>query len=172
MTKVAGGGSFSLYLKSDGSLWGMGINASGELGDGTRNNTNFPEQSLASNVTAIAAGISHSLFLKSNGSLWAMGLNHYGQLGDGTLNNTNFPEQIVVNPAYNQISIQLLSGGNVSLSFEGIAGANYALEQSFTLSPANWVPLATNPAGAGGALVFTNPAGPATNNFWRIRSVP
>jgi alpha-tubulin suppressor-like RCC1 family protein len=47
----------------------------GQLGDGTYNNTDQPEQIVASNVTAIAAGGDHSLFLKSNGSLWAMGWN-------------------------------------------------------------------------------------------------
>ena len=54
----------------------------------------------------------------------------------------------------------------------GIAGANYALERSFSLVPANWVPQGTNSAGAGGALVFTNTPDPTANNFWRIRSVP
>jgi hypothetical protein len=54
----------------------------------------------------------------------------------------------------------------------GIAGTNYALDWSASLSPPNWLPQATNPAGAGGALVFTNTPNPATNNFWRIRSVP
>ena len=37
------------------------------------NNTNRPEQIVASGVTAIAAGGNHSLFLKSDGSLWAHG---------------------------------------------------------------------------------------------------
>ena len=73
---------------------------------------------------------------------------------------------------YNQISIQLLSGGNLRLSFVGLAGTNYALDRSFSLSPANWMPQATNPAGSVGALVFTNTPDPTTNNFWRIRSVP
>ena len=84
VTKVAAGGVHSLFLKSDGSLWAMGDNGDGELGDGTYNQTNRPEQIVASNVTAIAAGDYHSLFLKSDGSLWAMGDNVYGQLGDGT----------------------------------------------------------------------------------------
>ena len=53
----------------------MGYNNSGQLGDGTFNNTNRPEQIVASGVTAIAAGSYHSLFLKSDGSLWAMGHN-------------------------------------------------------------------------------------------------
>ena len=73
---------------------------------------------------------------------------------------------------YNQISGQLLSGSKVRLSFLGVVGANYALDRTFKLAPPNWVPLVTNPAGPGGVLIFTNTPNPATNNFWRIRSVP
>jgi hypothetical protein len=54
----------------------------------------------------------------------------------------------------------------------GFAGTKYALDCSFRLKPANWVPQVTNPADAGGALVFTNTPNSGTNNFWRIRSVP
>jgi alpha-tubulin suppressor-like RCC1 family protein len=95
VTAIAAGGEHSLFLKSDGSLWAMGYNAYGQLGNGTLNQTNKPIQIVASGVTAISAGIDFSLFLKSDGSLWAMGRNQDGQLGDGTLNNTNKPEQIV-----------------------------------------------------------------------------
>jgi hypothetical protein len=76
-------------------------------------------------------------------------------------------------PGYNQITDQLLSGGNMRLSFVGLAGTNYILDRSFNLSPPiNWVPQMTNPAGDNGLLIFTNLADPTTNNFWRIRSVP
>jgi alpha-tubulin suppressor-like RCC1 family protein len=91
---VAAGGAHSLFLKSDGSLWGMGYNGSGQLGI-TNWPVNRPVRIVASGVTAIAAGGSHSLFLKSDGSLWAMGDNAFSQLGDGTFNNTNKPERIV-----------------------------------------------------------------------------
>ena len=37
----------SLFLKSDGSLWAMGYNNLGQLGDGTYNSTNLPEQIVA-----------------------------------------------------------------------------------------------------------------------------
>jgi alpha-tubulin suppressor-like RCC1 family protein len=74
----------------------MGYDSAGQLGDGAYNNTNRPEQIVASNVVAIAAGEEHSLFLKSDGSLWGMGNNEYGQLGDGTYYfSTNRPQQIV-----------------------------------------------------------------------------
>ncbi len=124
-------------------------------------------------MTKVAAGSVHSLFLKSDGSLWAMGWNSHGQLGDGTYSRANRPKEIVAGPpGYNRIAIQLLSGGDVRLSYVGVAGTNYALERSFTVKPANWMPLLTNPADAGGMLVLTNTPHPAMNNFWRIRSVP
>lgn len=175
VTAIAAGAYHSLFLKSDGSLWAMGNNGLGQLGDGTYAVINRPEQIMASNVTAIAAGDTHSLFLKSDGSLWAMGAKSFGQLGDGTSYfTTNRAEQIVagVPLGYNQISAQLLSGGNMRLSFVGIAGANYALDRSFSVATPNWLPQVTNPANSFGALVFTNTPSPTTNNFWRIRSVP
>jgi alpha-tubulin suppressor-like RCC1 family protein len=161
---IAAGAEGSLLLKSDGSLWGMG---GGEYGGGV---TNRPELIVASDVTAIAGGLDHILYLKSDGSLWGLGDNDYGQLGDGTFNYTNQPEQIV--GPYNQISGQLLGSTNIQLSFVGIANTNYALDCATSLSPPNWIPLVTNPAGSFGALVFTNAPDATTNNFWRIRSVP
>ena len=102
VTAIAAGAYHGLFLKNDGSLWAMGLNDDGQLGDGTYGcgyvglcGQSLPEQIVASNVTAIAGGEQHSLFLKSDGSLWAMGDNEYGQLGDGTYNNSNRPEQIM-----------------------------------------------------------------------------
>ena len=94
VTAIAGGGEYSLFLMGDGSLWGMGRNDYGQLGDGTSNSsTNLPEMIVTNGVTAIAAGADgHSLFIKSDGSLWGMGYNEDGELGDGTYNNTNRPE--------------------------------------------------------------------------------
>jgi hypothetical protein len=73
---------------------------------------------------------------------------------------------------YNQVAAQMLAAGAVRLSYAGNSGASYALEHTFNLSPANWVPLATNSAGSSGFLEFTNIPNATTNNYWRIRSVP
>jgi len=169
VTAIAGGTDHSLFLKSDGSLWGMGDNDPGQLGDGTVHGTNQPEKIVASGVTAVAAGWFHSLFLKSDGSLWAMGDNQYGELGDRTLNDTNQTEQIL--GAFNRIAGQLLSGPKMRLSFVGLDRTNYALDRTFNLVSANWVPQITNRADSVGVLVLTNTPDATTNNFWRIRSV-
>jgi alpha-tubulin suppressor-like RCC1 family protein len=82
-------------------------------------------------------------------------------------------------PNYNQITAQLVSGGNVSLSFTGLNTVLdpdnpyqfnlYALDRTFNLATPNWVPLGTNYAGVGGVVLFTDTPNPATNNFWRVR---
>src|ERR1035438_219429 len=108
VTAIAAGQYHSLFIKSDSSLWAMGDNEAGELGDGTWNSQPVPEKIVATNVVAIAAGQWHSLFLKSDGSLWGMGYNYDGELGDRTLNSTNLTEQILA--PYNRVAVQLLSG--------------------------------------------------------------
>ena len=107
---VAAGGGHSLFLKSDGSLWGMGYGYWGQLGDRVGYETNQPVEIIASNVTAIAAGGSHSVYLKSDGSLWTMGNNSYGQLGDGTLIETNQPQEIIAGDV-----VSIMGGNDYSL---------------------------------------------------------
>jgi alpha-tubulin suppressor-like RCC1 family protein len=181
VTAIAAGTYHSLFLKSDGSLWGMGSAGSGQLGDGFTNApyaVNVPQQIVAGGVKAIAAGHVHSLFLKIDGSLWAMGDNEYGQLGDGSfVTNAPYgiskPEQILAAPSgYNLLSAQRLNGGKILLSFVGSPGANFALDHSSSLTPPNWEPQITNSSDPCGALVFTNTPFAATNNFWRVRWVP
>ena len=94
---IAGGGGHSLFLKSNGSLWGMGDNSDGQLGDGTSTQRLVPIQIISNGVAAVAAGYNHSLFIKTNGSLWGMGYNVYGQLGDGTTATRLSPVPIVSN---------------------------------------------------------------------------
>ena len=92
----AAGGSHSLFVTTDGTLWAMGYNYYGQLGNGTTSSTNRPV-SVASNVVAVAAGANHSLFVKTDGTLWAMGYNYYGELGNGTRTDAHTPISVASN---------------------------------------------------------------------------
>ena len=92
--------------------------------------------------------------------------------GYGSVTSSIASLKVTLPAGYDHISSPTLNSGHVQLSFVGIPGWNYALDRSFSLAPPNWLPQATNPANSLGALVFTNTPSPASNNFWRIRSVP
>ena len=95
----------------------------------------------------------------------------YGQYGGSqSVNVTN--SFTTLEPAgYGVLSSQLLSGGKIRLSFMGAGDVNYALERSYSLAPANWIPVLTNPADSLGMLILTNTFNGASNGFWRIRAV-
>ena len=88
------GTTTALFLKEDGSLWGMGKNDNGQLGLGDKTDRNATTRIVASGVTWIAAGDHHSLFLKEDGSLWSMGYNGFGQLGNGDQTDQSLPFQV------------------------------------------------------------------------------
>src|SRR3990172_6090679 len=83
---TAGGGSHTVALKNDGTVWAWGNNDSGQLGDGTSGaNRQTPVQvNGLSGIITIAAGTSHTIALKNDGTVLAWGNNDSGQLGDDT----------------------------------------------------------------------------------------
>lgn len=129
---VAGGTSYSLALKSDGTMWAWGNNDVGQLGNGESGSgltsitpVQVEDPSDASGfftgVVAVAAGSHHSLAVKSDGTVWAWGWNPYGQLGDGTTTNSSTPVQ-----ASNLTGATDVSGGNfhsVALKSDGTVWA-------------------------------------------------
>ncbi|WP_428564215.1 MAG: C10 family peptidase [Solidesulfovibrio sp. DCME] len=87
-SKIAVGGSHSLLLAADGTVWAMGENTYGQLGTGNTIAHTLPVKvsGLPSGSPAadIAAGSNHSLVLLADGTVWAFGANTFGQLGLGT----------------------------------------------------------------------------------------
>ncbi|MFC4809411.1 RCC1 domain-containing protein [Paenibacillus sp. GCM10023250] len=75
---ISAGMEYYLALKSDGTVWAWGRNASGQLGDGTVSDYYdyhySPSQVTGlDSVIAIAAGGSFGLALKSDGTVWEWG---------------------------------------------------------------------------------------------------
>jgi alpha-tubulin suppressor-like RCC1 family protein len=134
VTAIAAGDAHSLALKSDGTVWAWGNNASGQLGNGTFCTpticgTATPVQvSGLTNVTAIASGAEHSLALTSDGTVWAWGQNTQGQLGNGTTGNGTTAPYGIATPG--QVSgltgVTAIAGGgwhNLALTSNGTVWA-------------------------------------------------
>ncbi len=83
---MASGHGTSYILKTDGTLWAVGDNSFGELGDGTVKDAAELVQ-IMSGVAAVEAGDCYVLALKDDGTLWSWGLNSEGQLGNGGKGN-------------------------------------------------------------------------------------
>jgi len=81
-----GNNGFVLAVKTDGTLWGWGLNTNGQLGDNTTTTRSTPVTTFAggTNWKQVACGRIHTLATKTDGTLWTWGQNSYGQLGDNT----------------------------------------------------------------------------------------
>ncbi|HKI56599.1 MAG TPA: hypothetical protein VKB31_05555 [Trueperaceae bacterium] len=97
--QVAAGAWHSLALLSDGSVWGWGYNADGQVGDGSTTGRDTPVQvhGLPAVVSLAAGGdfeSGHSLALAQDGTVWAWGYNAYGQLGINSTADSYTPVQV------------------------------------------------------------------------------
>ena len=105
VVSVNAGGSHSMYVKSDNTLWAMGSNDYGQLGDGTTTSRSTPAQ-VTTGVASVAAGSYHTMYVKTDGTLWAVGNNGSSQLGDGTATNRSTAAQVATGVA------SVAAGGN------------------------------------------------------------
>jgi len=96
---ITAGPDHSLAVTSTGAVLAWGYNADGELGDGSRTNSDVPMKvklHAGMKVTAVAAGDLHSLALTSTRAVLAWGGNNFGQLGDGSYEESDVPVQVNV----------------------------------------------------------------------------
>jgi len=94
VTDVAAGGFYSLFRRSNGTVYACGWNNAGQLGN---NNAavasssaplqvvNLPGTTMNTHITAIAAGNSHALAISQSKTVWAWGNNTWGQVGNNSL---------------------------------------------------------------------------------------
>jgi alpha-tubulin suppressor-like RCC1 family protein len=131
VVQVACGSTYTVFLLSNGSVFAVGLNTSGQLGDGTLTPRSYPVQvktnatTFLSNVVQVACGASHTVFLQRNGDVFAVGLNGSGQLGNGTNITTvtgTYPVQVLASagtPLRNVVHVVCGSNHTVFLLSNG-----------------------------------------------------
>ena len=91
---IAAGRTFSLAIKTDGTLWSWGDNFYGQLGHGISPAFTPKQVGTDTDWKFVTAGGNHVVAIKNDNSLWAWGSNMEGQLGDGTTSNRPSPVKI------------------------------------------------------------------------------
>jgi alpha-tubulin suppressor-like RCC1 family protein len=95
---ISAGSSYSLAIKTNGTLWAWGNNSFGQLGIGNTTNQSSPVQvGSATNwarVWAASDAGGATIGLKTDGTLWSWGRNDLGQLGIGNTTQQNSPVQV------------------------------------------------------------------------------
>ena len=89
--QVACGYSFGAAIKTDGTLWTWGANASGQLGDNSAVSKLSPVTTAGggTNWKQTACGYFHTAAIKTDGTLWTWGSNNRGQLGANLATNVS-----------------------------------------------------------------------------------
>jgi len=84
----------SFIIKDDGTLWAIGYNSEGFLGDRSTIDRHLPVH-IMDNVISVSSN-GHGLAIKSDGSLWTWGWNAWGQLGNGIITDQLIPINIQI----------------------------------------------------------------------------
>ena len=106
-SKIASGISSAgaLAIKTNGTLWSWGDNASGQLGLGNTTSYSSPKQVGALTTwSKVASGDDHLLAIKTGGTLWAWGYNGRGQLGLGDITNRSSPVQVGAQASWSEVA--------------------------------------------------------------------
>ena len=95
---VAAGYGHTCATRISGTLWCWGDNTSGDLGLGSQDEQDLPQQVTApvpGGWASVTAGNAHTCATRADGTLWCWGNNQFGELGTGGIDNGQFlPEQV------------------------------------------------------------------------------
>ncbi|MDO8604931.1 MAG: hypothetical protein Q7R40_00210 [Phaeospirillum sp.] len=86
------------FLTTTGTVYGVGYNAYGQLGNGTTSNSSLPARcGTISGIAKVFVGgmdMASVFAIDTGNKLWAWGYNAYGQLGLGDATNRSTPMQV------------------------------------------------------------------------------
>jgi len=96
ISSIAAGFQSSYISTVDGNAYACGLNDVGQLGDGSLNDSDGTNVTIAENIIAVFSGPSSksAFFHEGDGKIYGTGLNSRGQLGVGDSNSTDVPVEV------------------------------------------------------------------------------
>jgi len=95
ITHISAGSNHSAFIDENKIVYMCGLNKSGQLGIGSKNNQFEPVKIIfTEKVKKIACGVVHNLIVSENDELFSMGANNMGQLGLGDKISHDLPKKI------------------------------------------------------------------------------
>ena len=92
---IDGGNQHTIVLAKDGTVWTMGSNEYGELGDSTFEKRIYPVKVHGlPKIKFVSRGYKHSMAIDENQQVWTWGWNNYGQLGAELPLDYNYPQLV------------------------------------------------------------------------------
>ena len=109
------------YVKHDGTVWSMGLNSSGEFGDGSTdpNFTGPVQMSGVNNAVRVASGGATNYVLLADSTVLSVGLNVAGLLGDPSITAPNTTEVGPVSELSQIVDIKAHSLATAALDANG-----------------------------------------------------
>ena len=94
---IVTGDAHTCGIRADGTLWCWGLNDFGQLGDGSWNNRESPQQVTSparGGWASVTGGGDHTCATRTDDTLWCWGGDYDGQLGIGNLNDQGLPRPV------------------------------------------------------------------------------
>jgi alpha-tubulin suppressor-like RCC1 family protein len=131
LIQVSGGSDFTCALDSAGSAYCWGLNANGELGNGSTTGSSVPVAVTTTGalsgktLTQISVGGLHACALDSAGLAYCWGFNSNGQLGNNTTTDSDVPVAATASGVLSGKTLTQITAGGVHTCAVDSSGLAY-----------------------------------------------
>lgn len=109
---VEAGSGHVIAVLEDGTAFGWGRNAFGQVGNASTDNATTPQRVKLDGIKQVAPGGGHTLFLREDGTVWGCGAGFFGMLGPNNMRVHPVPVPVDAPEGI----VQLVSGGSHALA--------------------------------------------------------